>query len=400
MSRLPLHDAHAASGAVFAEVHGWTIPRHYGDPAGEYRAAVGTLGVADRSYRGRVRVTGRSPVEVIHGLVTNDVRRPATRLSDDVLAGRGAYAALLTPKGRMIADLRVFWWSPPETPELLLDIAAAGLAGAVEHFRRYMPPRLARSEDVTGTTGMLTVVGPRAAEVVSREVAALRVEAGELAALAEDAYRIVGGEPHGGVLIARTGDAGVAAFDVIAARETIGGLWEALVRAGALPIGYGVWETLRIEAGRPAYGVDMTEATIPVEAGLEERAIDYRKGCYTGQEVIVRIRDRGHVNWKLRGILLGEQAAPAPGTELFGPDAGRAVGAVGRITSAAQSPKFGQTIALAYLRREIAAPATLRLGAPSGPEAQVVELPFESGGSLAPAGQSPDWPRGEPGGSP
>lgn len=374
MPRLFLHDAHAAADATFAEVHGWTVPRHYGDPGGEYRAAVQDLGVADRSHRGRVGVTGRQPVEMIHSLVTNDVKRPPVRVSGDVLAGHGVYAALLTAKGKMIADLRVFWRGPPAAPALLLDIAAAGYAGALAHLRRFLPPRLARVEELSESTGMVTVLGPRAAEVVSREGSGLRVDVAELEVLGEDEYRVVGRESGSGVLLARTGDAGVPAFDIIAERGAVAALWDAMLRAGARRVGHGVWDTLRIEAGRPAYGTDMTEDTIPVEAGIEGRAISYTKGCYPGQEVIVRIRDRGHVNWMLRGMLLGERPAPTPGTPLFAPGSDRAVG---RITSAAQSPRFGQCIALGYVRREVEPPAALRLGAPDGPELRVVELPFE-----------------------
>lgn len=374
MPRLFLHDAHAAAGAAFAEFHSWTVPRHYGDPGGEYRAAVDDLAVADRSHRGRLAVAGRQPVEMVHGLVTNDVRRPPERVCDDVLAGRGVYAALLTAKGRMITDLRVFWRSPPEAPELLLDVATAGFAGAVAHLRRFLPPRLARVEELSEAMGMLTVLGPRAAEVVSREAAGLIVDAAELEALDEDEYRVFGPEPQSGVLVARTGDVGVAAFDIIAERGTIAALWAAVLRGRARPVGHGVWETLRIEAGRPAYGDDMTEDTMPVEAGIEARAISDTKGCYTGQEVIVRIRDRGHVNWKLRGILLGERPAPAPGTQLFAADAERAVG---HVTSAVESPRFGQALALGYVRREVGPPALLRLGAPDGPVVRVAALPFE-----------------------
>lgn len=374
MPRLFLHDAHTAAGAAFAEIHGWSLPRHYGDPGGEYRAAVGDLGVADRSYRGRLAVMGRQPVEMIHGLVTNDVRRPPVRVSGDVLAGHGVYAALLTAKGKMITDLRLFWRGSPDAPVLLLDMAAAGYAGALTHLRKFLPPRLARVEELTEVTGMLTVLGPRAAAVVSREAAGLRVDAAELEALGEDEYRVVGPEPGSSVLVVRTGDVGVPAFDIIADRGTTAALWDALLRAGARPVGCGVWDTLRIEAGRPAYGADMTEDTLPVEAGIESRAISYTKGCYTGQEVIVRIRDRGHINWKLRGILLGEGPAPAPGTGLFAPGSHRAVG---RVTSVAQSPRFGQAIALGYVRREVEPPAALRLGSAGGREVRVVELPFE-----------------------
>lgn len=122
-----------------------------------------------------------------------------------------------------------------------------------------------------------------------------------------------------------------------------------LIGAGARPAGLGVWSTLRIEAGRPVFGSDMDERTIPPEAGIVERAIDQQKGCYTGQEVIVRIRDRGHVNRQLRRLELGDVAAPPSGSELHDIDGSGKV--LGEITSVAQSPAFGGVVAMAYVRR-------------------------------------------------
>ena len=129
-------------------------------------------------------------------------------------------------------------------------------------------------------------------------------------------------------------------------------LWKALVKDGGRPAGLGVWSTLRVEAGRPVFGLDMDDGTLPPEAGIVERAIDQTKGCYTGQEIIVRIRDRGHVNKALRRLELGDVPAPARGTELLAPDGSGKV--VGEIRSAVQSPRFGGTIALAYIRRGVA----------------------------------------------
>jgi len=142
------------------------------------------------------------------------------------------------------------------------------------------------------------------------------------------------------------------AFSVIGPTGVVAALWSTLVTGGAKPAGLGVWSTLRVEAGRPAFGSDMDEETIPVEAGIHDRAIDYQKGCYTGQEVIVRIRDRGRVNRHLRLLKLGDVPAPPHGTELHTAD-DEAAKAVGWITSAVESPKFGGVVALAYVRRGV-----------------------------------------------
>src|SRR5690606_16123053 len=148
-------------------------------------------------------------------------------------------------------------------------------------------------------------------------------------------------------------------FDVIVRSDVAERVWERLTEAGARPAGHATLDVLRIEAGSPRWGAELDETTIPLEAGLRERAISETKGCYTGQEVIIRILHRGHVNWLLRGILLGDAAAPARDTPLLDPGAGRKVG---RITSAAWSPKHSQTIALGYVRREVEPGTELHLG--------------------------------------
>jgi aminomethyltransferase len=147
-------------------------------------------------------------------------------------------------------------------------------------------------------------------------------------------------------------------------------------------VGYAALEALRVEAGRPRYGWELTEETIPTEVfestGLMERAISFSKGCYTGQEVIVRIAHRGHVNRHLRGLLLGEAPLPAPGTPLVNTDTGREVG---RTTTAVHSPLLDQTIALAMVRRELEPGGIVRLGSEDGVVGKIVEPPFRRGAS-------------------
>jgi folate-binding protein YgfZ len=149
-------------------------------------------------------------------------------------------------------------------------------------------------------------------------------------------------------------------------------LFAELVSAGAQPAGHATLDVLRIENARPIWGAELDEDVIPLEADLAERAISETKGCYTGQEVIVRILHRGHVNRHLRGIRLGNQPVPARGTELFQSDGKK----VGVITSACVSPQHEETIGLAYVRREIAPPSILRLGRHDGAKVRVITLPF------------------------
>jgi len=355
---LPLHPIHEGLGAQFAELAGRRVPRHYGDPAAEYAAVRTAAGIVDRADRAQVRVFGRDPVKMIHGLVTNDVAGAPE--------GQGVYAAFLTHKGKMVADVRVF---RRPAGDVLLDLDAAALEGLLAHLRKFIPPIFARFEDVSASLGVLGVYGPRARETVE---AALRQELS--AGMQEDAFAILtfqGSE----VLVARTLYTGEDGYDLFAPVEALEPLWRALTGAGARPVGHGPLETLRIEAGRPRWGAELDENVIPLEAGLKDRAISQTKGCYTGQEVIIRILHRGHVNWLLRGFLLGDTPAPPKGTIIVRPDDPKPVG---RVTSACASPRHRQTIALGYLRRELGLPLSLRLGQPDGPELLAVELPFPS----------------------
>jgi folate-binding protein YgfZ len=354
---------HDQAGAVWGTVRGCEVPRRYGDPAGEYVAAHEAMAVRDRSHRVRVRVSGRQPGGMLKGIVTGRLPSSPTLVGEGVWAGRAEPSAVLTPKGRMVADLRL-WREPGEEELYVADVPAA--APLLEHLGRYLPPRFARADDVSVDTGMLTVLGPGAPAVLSRDVLGLRVEESDLESLAEDELRRV----EGGVTVLRTGEVSAPAWDVVADRTTLRALWRRLIELGAVPVGSGVWEALRLEAGRPAFGADMDTDTLMPETGLVDRLVDHAKGCYTGQEVVVRIRDRGHVNRLLRRLTMGDAPTPAAGSELFAAGAERAVG---RVTSAAVSPRLG-TVALAYVRREVEPGTEVAVGSPEGPPATVEVL--------------------------
>jgi tRNA-modifying protein YgfZ len=352
-----LADALSARGAVPGEASGPEGPLHFGDPQAEYQAAVSSAALVARADRFLVRVWGRDPVRMIQGLVTND------------LAGleRGAvYAAILTPKGRMVADVRVLRREVEGAAELLLDLPRAASPGVEEHLRRFLPPMFARWEDVSAAETMLGLYGPGAPAL------ARRVLLPGLPVLGEDELH-----QEDGVWAIGSGYAGPAGIELVLPAARAPQAWDALVSAGARPAGHATLETLRLEAGRPRYGPDMGEETIATEAfastGLMERAVSFSKGCYTGQEVIVRIAHRGHVNRHLRGLLLGPADPPARRTPLVDPEGGKEVG---WITSAARSPRLDETMALGYVRREFGVGAELKVGEADGAPARVVELPF------------------------
>lgn len=362
----PLHAQQEAAGAVWTEVAGRRVARHYGDQAGEYAAVRQAAGLAERGDRARIRMFGKDPVKMIHGLVTNDLLKSPP--------GQGVYAAMLTPKGRTVAELRIFRRDLPTGVEVLIELPREALAGTKDHLRKFVPPMFAKWADVTEETAQLGVFGPNAREIVGRVL-------GIDPPLGEDAH--VEAEHCGAaVMVAATRYVGLEdGFDLFVPADAAPALWTSLAEAGARPVGLGAIETLRIEAGRPRYGADLTEDVIPTEAyeeaGLMERAISFGKGCYTGQEVIVRIAHRGHVNKHLRGLLLGDAPAPAIGARLVNPDTGKDAG---WLTSVAYSPMLGQTVALGYVRREVEPGAAVRVGTAEGAAATVARLPFEKAG--------------------
>ncbi len=346
-----------ASFAIAGESGG---PAHYGSPDDEYEAAVRGCGVVFRGDRGLIRVHGRAPGQMLHGILTNKIPAPPTSAADpEVQRGEMVYGAILTPKGRMITDLRTFWLGAGEAQGIGLDVALAGKNGMQGHFARCLPPRLAAFTDLSGSVGLLTVLDPGAGEIIGSVF-------GEAPTTG---YVLLEGGPLAGGLMVSRGVEQVPSWDIRAPFDRLGPLWERLGRLGAVPVGWQAWNTLRVEAGYPAFGTDMDETTIPIEAGLGDRAFDHGKGCYTGQEVIVRILHRGRVNWHLRALRFGKATA-TPGDELFATGGKKKLG---RVTSAVRSPRLGGT-GLGYVRREVEPPATLYLRSGTGPEVHVEAL--------------------------
>jgi folate-binding protein YgfZ len=302
----------------------------------EYERVRHAVGLVDRSDRGKLLLSGAESAEFLQGQLTNDIEALAP--------GSGCYAALLTHKGKMRTDMRVLrgedW--------LLLDTEPHGLEPLAKTVRTYSIGRDVRFEDVTATRAIVSLIGPEARERLD-------------AAPPEVEHAFVEGV-HG--LYVAT-DLGV---DVIAPADSLGGLHQAL---GVEPVSLATAECLRIESGRPRHGLDTGEETIPQEAGLNERAVSFEKGCYVGQETVARLHWRGKPNRRLRGLRLS--APGAHGDPILADD--RRLGTVG---SACVSPVHGP-IALAILRREAEPGDTVRVGSADGATAEVVELPFAAG---------------------
>jgi folate-binding protein YgfZ len=289
-----------------------------------------TTFVIDRSERGKLALTGAEAKAFLQGQVTNDIEALAP--------GQGCYAAFLTPKGKMLGDLRVFDLGD----ELLLDCERLVLQELFNMIRRYKLGRDVELHKRTVELGLFSVIGPDAPELVGAEEH-------------ESARVSLGGR---GVVAVRT-DVGVDVFFPADDREA--------VRA-ALPFPDGdaaAAEIVRVESGRPRYGVELDDSVIPQEAGLNDRAVSFTKGCYVGQETVARLYYRGKPNRRLRGVKLS--APVPPGAELRLGE--RAVGTLG---SSVVSPVHGP-IGLALVRREAQDGATVDV---AGSPALIVEIPF------------------------
>ncbi len=313
--------------------------------ATEHAALTRRCGLVDRGDRGKLLLTGDGAKEFLHGQVSNDI--------EGLEPGGGCYAAFLTPKGKMLGDLRVLDGGPAG---LWLDTERVALQELFNMIRRFKVGRDVEVEKRTLQRGLLSLVGPKA-----REVATAAAGADGLPAEVEHAHglaRIDGAR----VRLVATDRGGI---DVVCDAEALDGVRAALVAAGAEPVGEDAAETVRVERGRPRYGVDLDDAVIPQEAGLNDRAVSFTKGCYVGQETVARLFYRGKPNKHLRGLRLAE--AVEPGAELR---LGEKV--VGRVTSSVVSPTHGP-IALALVRREAGPGAEVDVQTTT---ATVVELPF------------------------
>jgi folate-binding protein YgfZ len=310
-------------------------------PLDEHRVLSEGCGLVDRSERGKLALTGGEAKDFLQGQLTNDV--------EALSPGSGLYAAFLTHKGKMLGDVRVLDLGD----ELWLDTERVALQELFTMIRRYKLGRDVELHKRTLESGLLSLIGPHA-----------RRAAGADERLGEQEHACVRADLAGSSVVLVATDVGV---DVICAAAATAAVAGALREAGAEPVSESSAETLRIERGRPRYGVDMDTDTLPQEAGINDRAVSFTKGCYVGQETVARLHYRGKPNRHLRGLRLSAPTEHGDPIQL----GERAVGTVG---SASVSPTFGP-IALALVRREAKPGATVSVGA-DGATATVVELPF------------------------
>jgi glycine cleavage system T protein len=346
-----LADLYAARAVPLLAYHGANVPARFGDPRAEYQAVRSASGLFDFCFRSKFTLTGEHRARFLHRIISNDVKNLA--------AGQGTYATLLSAQGRILADFYVY----ADPDRLWIDTDADLASKAISGLRRYVIGD--RVEIQPSALSAVSLQGPESRRTLESLLGT------PLAAMQDEMNHLVtefDGRPARVVRRSSTGEEG---YEVWLEPESLPRLWTRALEAGAAPCGAEALESLRIEAGIPRYGPDFGEDTLPLEAGLVN-ALSFSKGCYIGQEIVERARSRGHVNWKLMGLVFPPDAAvPAPGEKLRG----GAGNEIGEITSACWSPGLERPVALGYVRREVSESGS-RLTSVAGATAEVAALPF------------------------
>lgn len=301
----------------------------YSDPRSELAEMISGCAIYDLGWRAKIELTGKDRGRWLNSMVSNNIR--------DLAPGRGVYAFVLTPQGRILGDLYAY----NRGESFLLDTDQSQVPKLLEIFRRYIIMDKVELNNVSDKLTAIGITGPKSREVLSR--AGIEVPHLDALQLTEFAWQGIN------LTLVREENEQRDSYEIWLAPENVERLWAALMGACATPVGSEVLEQYRIAAGVPVYGQDIRERDLPQETG-QMRALNFTKGCYIGQEIVERIRSRGNVHRALSGFLI-DGSLPTPGTrlELDGKE-------VGEITSAAALPlaQGVRPLALGYIRREVA----------------------------------------------
>ncbi len=351
----PLLELHRKADAEIGDWLGASLPAQFDAIEAEYARAQ-SVALLDTNYHTALWLDGSDRVRYLNAVLTNDVA--------GLKEGHGSMGLLLNPQGHILAELRVHAMA-----ERLLILGHASVrARTSETLEKFIIMDDATLTDATDDFGSIALEGPRAAQILY-EACALKLDA-----MDPHAHRevMIGAISCRAFRFSHFAQPGV---ELLADRQHLPALWQTVAQAaratGGGPVGYAALNTLRLEAGVPWFGHDFDDKVIPHEAALEYSHISYTKGCYTGQEIVERVRSRGHVNRRRVGLQFAA-AEPPPANAKLTADGKE----VGHVSSAAFSPRAGAPIGMGYVRREHTAPGSkLQCGAAS---AEVIELPLTS----------------------
>ena len=335
----------------------------------QYRALKEDAGFVRRSDRGRIALSGADRADYLQGLLTNDI----VALND----GRGCYAAYLTPQGRILADVEVFCLQD----QLLLDVHGSVKDMLLERFDQLVFTEDVTIADWTDAWVGYVVTGPAADRYLATALtdASHAADSGDTSVTFNDHECRRASIAGASLVVGRTDPIGAKGFDVWVEQPGAEALRRRLLEAGCAEVEHDAIEVVRLEHGRPTFPSDLNGDTIPLEAGIEDRAVSFTKGCYVGQEVIVRVlhRGQGRVARRLSGLKVNQSVPQdvivSPGAQLWHDG-----DAAGEMTSSGFSPAAGTVIGLGYVKREWVEPGTM-LEVDAGPTrlpVVVTALPF------------------------
>jgi folate-binding protein YgfZ len=337
------------------DYRGATTAARFGDPQAEWAALRGGCGVYDLGFRAKISLTGGDRVRWLNGMVTNNIR--------DLAAGHGVYAFLLNPQGHILADLYAY----NRGESITIDTDRSQLEKILATFEHYIIMDDVEVSDLSEQVTALGVAGPRSRQVLQAagiaipEISALQIFDATCSCQC-DCVKCT---------VVRREDEVHKSYELWLAPGEVRKTWDALVAAGAVPVGFEALELQRIATGIPLYSVDIRERDLPQETE-QARALNFNKGCYVGQEIVERIRSRGAVHRKFTGFLAEGSEPIVPGTKILAGEK-----EVGEITSAAclRFAEGERIVALGYIRREVGVPGReVTIGAA---RATVIQFPVE-----------------------
>lgn len=342
----PLKFEYEKLGAQLSEYFGCVLPANYGDAKREYKFARESIALIDKNYRCVLSFTGKDRVRYLNAMLTGNIR--------DLTPSHGNISLLLNPQGRILAEVETL-----ALEDRLLVISHAMIrARLIDTFDKFIIMDDVVLEDVTEKFGTLALEGPKAAEIV-HELCGMDLDTMEEFAHAEKTIAGIS------CRVIRTSAICAPGAEFLTPRDNLATLWHLLLDAakkcGGGPVGYEALNILRLEDGVAWYGVDFDENQIPHQAALEATHISYTKGCYTGQEIVERVRSRGQIQRRRVMLRFSGDAIPRAGEPLFVASAESSAerGAeIGFVTRAARSPQFGAVIGMGYVRREQTEPGS------------------------------------------
>jgi folate-binding protein YgfZ len=363
MITTPLQDAIKAQNAggtrpvQLNDYRGAVTAARFADPQQEFSALLNACGIYDLGFRARISLTGGDRVRWMNGMVTNNIR--------DLAVGRGLYVFLLNPQGRILGDMYVY----NRGESLLVQTDRSQIEKIIATFDHFIIMDDVEVANISETQTALGLAGPRSRELLN----AVGIVVPEIEPLQVVIPKCVCDCDCMECTVIRGEDAGRESYEIWLDPKDVYKTWQALISAGAMPVGSEALEMQRIAAGIPLYGVDIRERDLPQETE-QMRALNFNKGCYVGQEIVERIRSRGNVHRKFTGFLVEGAAEISAGARIV--SAEKEVGEITSVAALRNGPEE-RTIALGYIRREVGVPGReVTIGTS---KATVIQLPLGSG---------------------